>query len=39
MIGWVDIVAPIILNILQWPGAPNSDQTMAPVAELDDHFP
>lgn len=30
MIGWVDIVAPIILNILQWPGASNSDGTTAP---------
>ena len=30
MIGWIDIVAPIILNILQWPGAPNGDGSIAP---------
>ncbi len=28
-IGWIDIVSPIILNILQWPGAKNSDGTTA----------
>ncbi len=28
-IGWIDIVSPIILNILQWPGAQNSDETTA----------
>jgi hypothetical protein len=30
MIGWIDIVAPAILNILQWPGAKNSDKSTAP---------
>jgi hypothetical protein len=30
MIGWIDIVAPAILNILQWPGAKNSDGSTAP---------
>jgi len=30
MIGWIDIVAPIILNILQWPGATNPDGSTAP---------
>ena len=29
VIGWVNIVAPCILNILQWPGAPNDDGTVA----------
>jgi hypothetical protein len=33
MIGWIDIVAPAILNILQWPGAKNSDgSTASPFA-------
>jgi hypothetical protein len=30
VIGWIDIVAPLILSILGWPGAPNADGTTAP---------
>jgi hypothetical protein len=30
IIGWIDIAAPVILAILEWPGAPNSDGTTAP---------
>lgn len=30
LVGWTDIVAPCILNILQWPGALNADGTTAP---------
>ena len=30
IIGWIDIAAPLILAILEWPGAPNADGTTAP---------
>ncbi len=30
MIGWIDIVSPLVLTILEWPGEPNSDGTTAP---------
>ena len=30
IIGWIDIASPLILAILEWPGALNSDGTTAP---------
>jgi len=30
IIGWIDIASPLVLAILEWPGAPNEDGSTAP---------